>query len=304
MHWTHYRPSKKAVFWSLMLISALAVFLPPRLTDKTKHATQLLTPLQDLARFLTFHTRVPAAPAAGQTDPALVRELASKAVQIKELRDDVARLQLIRDMSIQAALQAHVVAWDIASMRDSAVIERGSERGVHDRDWVATHLAIDRGDASGIRGGEAVIAQEALLGRVELVSPYMSRVKLLSDVDADPIEIRFVGVRDGETRMMPTPATLRGIGHGRMIVRDLSYELIETSGEASDTMRLRIGDIVTSAPGQVGLPVPLVIGVVAEIRQDPKERLVYDVIVNAAADRDEIRYVHVVPLVPNAVVLD
>jgi len=304
MHWAHYRPSKKAVFWSLMLLSALAVFLPPRMTNVTKHATQLLTPLQDLAQFVTFQARIPGAPTTDPDDTPLARELASKSVQITQLRGELARMQTIRDLSIPAALQAHVVAWDIASMRDSAVIERGSELGVRSRDWVATHLVIDRGGATGIRSGEAVIAQETLLGRVELVSPYMSRVKLLSDLDSQPVEIRFVGLRGDEMRMLPTPATLHGLGRGQMIVRDVPYDLIDTGGNSTDGLRIRIGDLVTSAPDQIGLPVPLVIGRVVEIRKDPKERLVYDVIVESTAERDTIRFVHVIPLVPNAVAMD
>lgn len=304
MHWAHYRPSKKAVFWSLMLVSALTVFLPPRITELTKHTTQLLTPLQDLARFVTFQARVPAEPTVDPVDSPIARELASKTVQISQLRDDLARMQSIHDLSITAALQAHVVAWDIASMRDSAVIERGSELGVRSRDWVATRLVIDRGETAGLRAGDTVIAQESLLGRVELVSPYMSRVKLLSDVDSEPVYIRFAGLRDGEMRLLPTPATLHGMGRGQMIVRDVKYDLIETAGEPGDGMRIRIGDLVTSSPGEMGLPVPLVIGRVVEIRQDPKQRLVYDVIVEAGAARDSIRYVHVIPLVPNAVAME
>lgn len=307
MHWTHYRPSKKAVFWALMLISALAVFLPPKLTNSPKHAsTQLLAPLQDLARLLTFETRVPDAPGqVAKPDPAILNELASKTMQNEQLRDDLQRMQSLRDRSISAAMQAHVVAWDIVSMRDSAVIERGNELGVNKRDWVASHVFIDHGEAAGLVSGETVIAKEVLLGRIDFVSPYMSRVKLFSDVDAKPIEVRFTGFRDNEQRVVPFPATLHGLGRGKMIVRDVPYDFIDAASESSGTqMRIRVGDFVTSEPGKLGLPVPLVIGRVTEIRQDPKERLVYDVIVESTINRDDIRYVHVIPRIPNAVAMD
>ncbi|HPF39265.1 MAG TPA: rod shape-determining protein MreC [Phycisphaerae bacterium] len=290
-----------------MLISALAVFLPPSLTNAPKHAsTQLLAPLQDLARFLTFRGRVPKDPQdTAAPDPAILHELASRTAQNEQLRQDLERMQRLRDRSIPAALQAHVVAWDIVSLRDSAVIERGSELRVSRSDWVASHVFVDRGDAAGLRAGEAVIAQEMLLGRIDFVSPYMSRVKLFSDVDAQPVEVRFEGLRKGEMHFVDFPCTLRGLGRGQMIVRDVPYEYIDAASEpVDDRTRIRIGDFVTSAPGQLGLPVPLVIGHVTEIRQDPKQRLVYDVIIEATVQRDDIRYVHVIPLIPNAVAMD
>ncbi|MCB9852472.1 MAG: hypothetical protein H6819_05205 [Phycisphaerales bacterium] len=290
-----------------MLVSALAVFLPPGLTNAPKHAsTQMLGPLQDLARFLTFRGRVPKDPKlVAEPDAAIMHELASKAVQNEQLREDLERMQTIRDRSIPAALQAHVVAWDIVSMRDSAVIERGTELRVSTSDWVASHVFVDRGDAAGVRAGEAVIAQEVLLGRVDFVSPYMSRVKLFSDVDAKPIEVRFAGLRQGEMRLVDFPCTLRGLGRGQMIVRDVPYEHIDAASEAvGDQTRIRVGDYVASAPGQLGLPVPIVVGQVTEIRHDPKQRLVYDVIIESTIKRDDIRYVHVIPLIPNAVAMD
>ena len=49
----NYRPSKRTVFVGLMVLSAIAVFLPPWITDASKHGTQLLVPLQDAAYFAT-----------------------------------------------------------------------------------------------------------------------------------------------------------------------------------------------------------------------------------------------------------
>lgn len=291
-----------------MLVSALAVFLPPGVTNSPKHAsTQLLAPLQDLAQFLTFRTRVPKDPALiAEPDPAILRALASRTMQVEQLQQDLERLQVIRDRSIPAALQAHVVAWDIASLRDSAVIERGTELRVGKSDWVASHVILDRGDAAGLRAGQAVIAQEVLLGRIDFVSPYMSRVKLFSDIDAQPLSVRFAGLRDGELRPVDFPCTMSGRGRGEMVVRDVPYEFIDAvSEEPGNETRIRVGDFVTSSPNeQLGLPLPMLVGQVTKIQHDPKQRLVYDVIIEPNIDRDDIRYVHVIPLIPNAIAMD
>lgn len=290
-----------------MLISALAVFLPPSLTNSPKHAsTQLLAPLQDLARLLTSFGSRPSTSLAprAEPDPAIMHELASKTMLNEQLRADLERMQGIRDLSIPAALQAHVVAWDIVSTRDSAVIERGNELKVSESDWVTSHVFLDRGDAA-VRSGQAVISREVLLGRVDFVSPYMSRVKLFSDIDAKPIKVRFEAIREGESRVVDVPCTMRGLGRGQMIVRDVHYEYIEAASDALDgKTRIRVGDYVTSEPNQLGLPVPLVVGHVVEIRHDPKQRLVYDVIIEPTVNRDDIRYIHVIPLIPNAVAMD
>lgn len=308
MHWTHYRPSKKAVFWALMLVSALSVFLPPKLTNSPKHAsTQLLAPLQDFARLLTFQTRVPADPDRHvDPDPALMHQLASQTLQVKQLREDIERLQGLHDHSIPKALQAHVVAWDIVSTRDSAVIERGRELGVNTRDWVESHVFLDKGsNAADLRAGMKVIAREVLLGRIDFVSPYMSRVRLFSDVDSLPLSVRFVGYRDGELRTVEFPCTLSGIGRGQMIVRDVPYEFIDAaSTDGGAETRIRVDDFVMSDPSLQGLPVPIVVGQVTQIRADPAQRLVYDVIVESTVHRDDIRYVHIIPLINDAVAMD
>ena len=53
MRYGRRRLSKKTVFASLMILSVLAIFLPPRFTDAPKHSTQLFVPAQDLVYFAT-----------------------------------------------------------------------------------------------------------------------------------------------------------------------------------------------------------------------------------------------------------
>jgi cell shape-determining protein MreC len=84
-----------------------------------------------------------------------------------------------------------------------------------------------------------------------------------------------------------------------MVIDDVPYQYVEADVEGSGaTKTIRPGDLVFTAPGQLGLPVPLVVGKVTAIETDLKKRLVFTVVVEPAAAIDEIRDVFVIPLVP------
>ena len=309
MYWTNFRPTKRSVFWCLFLLSVLAMLLPARAANYPKHTTQLLTPLQDIARFLTFQARqaLPDDVAAPQNDDQLIalqRIVAARTMQVEQLRSELQQLQVVRDLGVPAALKAHVVAWDIAAERDAAVIERGAELGISRKDWVVSKLFLDRGSETApvIGGGEAVIAQEVLLGRVEFVSPYVSRVRLLSDTESAPIKVRVVGVREGESVSMPYEYSLTGAGQGRMIMKHVPYQEIDTDATPSENPRLRIGDIVVTSPDNVfGFPLPIAVGRIIDISREPEHRLIYNVLVEPMIDKSELRYVHVIPKIPERV---
>ncbi|MFQ5430011.1 MAG: rod shape-determining protein MreC [Phycisphaerae bacterium] len=301
------RPSKKSVFVVLMLLSAVSVFLPPQVTDAAKHTPQLLVPFQDLVYYAT-HWASRSVSRIGEGDTfarqdhdALMRQIVSQAGLIEQLRDENRRLGALRHRAIPLALQAQVVARDIAEWRRSLLIERGSELGVRRKDWLASHLFLDQGRFSHVRQGQAVIAREVLLGRVEQVSPYMSRVQLFTDVNCPPIEVRVGAPRDGGFEFVDYPCSLRGRGRGEMAILDVDYHHVRAEPDenaGSGPRRIRIGDYVCSAPGQLGLPEPMVIGRVVAFEQDPTKRLVFDVIVKPDVPLDQIRYVHVIPLLP------
>jgi len=309
MYWTNFRPTKRSVFWCLFLLSVLAMLLPARAANYPKHTTQLLTPLQDIARFLTFQARQALPDDLNRTDQdarvaGMERELAARIMQVEQLRNELHQLQMVRDLGVPAALKAHVVAWDIAAERDAAVIERGAELGVSRKDWVVSKLFLDRGSETApvMGGGEAVIAQEVLLGRVEFVSPYVSRVRLLSDTESPPISVRVVGVRDGESVSMPYDYSLYGAGSGQMIIRRVSYQDIDTDTTPSESPRLRIGDIVVTSPDNgFGFPLPIAVGRIIDISREPEHRLIYNVLVEPMIDKSELRYVHVIPKIPERV---
>jgi len=296
-----------------MVLSAVAVFLPPWLTDASKHGTQLLVPLQDAAYYATHWAAKSVADignpqAADQArEQALMNELASQAGLIEQLREDNERLGGLRKKAIPFALQVQVVARDIAAWRDSLLVERGSELGVRREDWAASRLFLNQGALNQVQEGQAVIAREILLGRVEEVSPYMSRVQLFSDLDSPPIEVRVGSMRDGEFEFVDYPCSLRGRGRHQMVIKAVDYRYIDGQAESTaedGKRRIKVGDYVCSAPGQLGLPQPMVIGRVTEISRDPQRRLVSDVLVAPAIDIDQLRHVNVIPLIPTEVAIE
>jgi len=306
MRLASYRPSKKAVFTALMAISAVAVLLPPRYADAAKHTTQLLAPLQHLVYSATHwaaHTLPQDAgtPTDDGQAEVILRQLASQAGLIEQLEAENERLGAVRTRAIPRALAAQVIAHDIAQWRDSLLLERGAELGVRRKDWAATHLFLNQGFLNDVGKEQAVIAREILLGRIEFVSPYTSRVQLFADVDCPPIEVRVGGLRDEVFAFVSYPCILHGCGRGKMIIRDVDYRFVENDAHATEedgVLRIRVGDHVCSSPGQLGLPQPMVIGFVTAVTADPNRRLVFDLTVEPAADLAAVRHVHVIPLIP------
>ncbi len=310
MPWTRYRPTKRAVFWFLMVASALALLLPRAWSDSLKHAGQFLVPAMDWQYSVAHRTAVslaglePSSQEPGLPRQALENQLASEMGANRQLREENARLRALRENDVHwtfPLLPAKVVARDIVAWRDSLLAERGSSRAVRRKDWVASRFFVDRGQASRVEAGQVVLARECLLGRVELVSPYMARVQLLSDIDSPRTEVR-IGVRsDDGFEFVDYPCSLRGIGHGRMKIEDVPYRYVQTDavdGLDGPAQRIRVGDLVVAAPGQLGLPMPLVIGRITELLDDPQKRLVVSLIVEPVIPIEQLRDVIIIPLVP------
>jgi cell shape-determining protein MreC len=308
MAWHRFRPTRGGVFAALLAISAIALFLPPTWSNSLKHVAQLLVPASDLAKSAGAFALQPLRRAAITDDTSgdaqvLLRELASQTALTAQLREENDRLRALRDQQLPPAiplLDAKIVARDVALWRDAILVARGSARGVKRHDWVASRLFVNRGRASGLDEGQAVLARQCLLGIVEQVSPYMSRVQLLSDIDGPRVEVRIARVVKDRLRIMDYACSLRGAGRGRMTIENVEaqYVQLDATEPEAKLQRIRAGDLVLTAPGQLGLPVPLTIGKVAAIEENPRKRLVYHLSVDPLVAVGEIRDVFIVPLVP------
>jgi len=335
MNLTRFRPSRNMVFGILLALSALSLKLPPAFSDALKHVAQYLVPIQNLAYDAA---RATAASVAGieessqfealtrQRD-AMAHALLSQRVELDRLAAENQRLTALRNavMPEYVALQnARIVGRDIVASRDALLIGRGKSRNVAYHDWVASRFFVDRGEVEGLEDGQAVFARESLLGRVDQVSPYMARIQLLSDVDSGRIEVRIGMAVDpsgkpgepstDDTNLLPLRqyriaavdyvCSLRGRGHGEMVVEDVPYRYLDGMGDAEPGdahKRIRIGDLVFSAPGQFGIPVAMVVGRVTQIKEKPDKRLVGDVIVKPVVDIDRLEDIWVIPSSPASV---
>ncbi len=304
--------SQRTIFILLMIFAALAMLAPRGWTDPIKHVTQVVVPAEDLS----FSASHKAAARLEELDreaearhdnraEVLMRELASEAALSDQLRKENDRLRALREEyripPSVPILPAKVVAHDIVAWRDSALIQRGSLRDVSFKDWVTSRLFLDQGAATGAGEGHAVLAREALIGRIEQVSPYMSRVQLFSDVDCPPIAVQIGSIDGTLVRLVDYPCSLRGEGRGRMKIADVPYKYIQTEDSttsAEQPPRIKPGDVVFSAPEHLGLPVPLAIGRVESVEGNPKKRLVYDVHVVPVVSLKELRDVYIISTVP------
>ena len=314
MIWTRFRPSKQAVFVILMLASALAVLAPPRWTDGLKHVTQLLVFAQDPVSRATRRAVAAAGVDNGSTDEAalsrsLRNTVASQHGEIQHLHAEIRRLSALRnniDYPLPL-LRARVVAHDAVAYRDIVLTNRGRSRDVRRDDWVVSGFFVDRGTVHEVAVDQSVLAGESLVGRVAIASPFVSRVRLLTDVDSKLLEVRigrFVpGPSGGKGRFLAVDyvCNIAGRGGGEMVVSDVpqDYLQIDDDGNVKDgSPRIRIGDLVMTAAGLAGMPVSMAVGCVSRFESDPEERLVYDLIVEPLVPRDRIDYVYIIPLVP------
>ncbi len=310
MDWRRYKPSQRGWFISLLLLSGVALCLPARWSNAFKHIVQIMVPAEDLL-YATSHRTVQSMKHISDGDTfeltereGLVRELAAQYALAEQLRKEMADLQSLRNgcapLSIPI-LPAKVVARDIVASRDSLLVEQGTFRGIGWRDWVASRLFVRQGYENGVDPGQAVLTRECLLGRVEQVSPYMCRVQLLSDVSSPPIEVKVGAVVDGKPRFVDYACSLHGRGRREMVIKDVPYMHVQVDGEEGtepEAKRIGIGDLVYSAPGQLGLPVPLIIGRVVAFETNPKKRLVHTVVVEPAIEIEDLRDVYIIPIVP------
>lgn len=297
-------------FGVLMVLSAASLWLLPKeWSDALKHLGQPMVWLEDWL-YRAAHSSGRSLNQLGKGDsdesaqsPALIHMLASQIAVADELRQENARIRALRDTFVPPGvplLPAKIVARDIVEWRDSVLVERGSSRNVRRKDWVASRFFVNQGRVQEVAEGQAVLAGECLLGRIEQVSPYMSSVQLLTDIDSPRIEVRIGSLRDTVFEFIDFPCSLRGIGRGQMAIEDVDYRRVrEVDPEQGDIRRrIKLGDLVFSAPGQLGLPMPLVIGKIVEFKEDPKKRLVVSLVVEPSVTIEQLREVLIIPLVP------
>ena len=304
------------LFWLLMLGSGVLFLLPPRLTDGLRSVSQLLVPGQYVlfsrtSRLGEALQAVAEPPVSRETyrrvtaeNEALTSQLLALENELDRLRRENRRLAGLREHESLVAsrlIAARIVAEDVVAYRDTLIIDQGERKGVSPADWIVTRRFLDVGEKGGVRPGLAVLAAEFLageylIGRVERVRPYVSRVRLFSDPDPvqPPVQVR-IGRREGREMVFVTDANgepleflLRGAGHDAMRVTQVERALW-------DEQRIRGGDVVFSSPHAAGLPRAMMIGKVVDVTRDREDNeLLCELIVTWPFEWTRVRHVYVV----------
>lgn len=288
------RPSKPSVFLGLMTVSLGLLLLPRDILGPARNMAQLIAVPQWLA---SEATRGVTGPLRSMGTPAITAEQhsdllaqmgamrdanASLSIQVAELNAKIRELTQIREQGFPQdgrLIPATVIAADAVASRGSLLLSRGSLHKVKTGDWVTSRLFVDGGTDDGIRKGAGVLARETLIGWVEETEALTSRVVLLSDNLAGRATLVHV-VRYDSAKGRPLvvsldgkPASfaLQGAGRGLMKISDIDARWVE--GQF-----IKLGDLITSDPNDLRLPVAMVIGEISaltKVRDDKKKPLYY-----------------------------
>lgn len=305
--------TKSTYFAVLMGISVVGIFLSPRLSGWMRNLLQPLAPLQDASHRLLASTPGGASPlAATRYAPEQVEQLHRSLLAWRNIAGDLARanqrlheqlallqnLRMIPTMRSCTLMPARVVARDAIHWRDSLLLQAGANRGVRQQDWVASRVFLDAGSEDGVLQDMSVLASEYLIGRIEFVGSFTSRVVLLSDPSSrERVRIgRWVG---GRLQVMPNYYDLHGLGHGQMVIPDVpAADLAASQGEGDAPLRIRPGDLVLSLEADARLPASLVIGRITRSEPHPEVRLVHNLYVEPMVQADELTSVLIVDPLP------
>lgn len=319
-------PSRNGVFAILMICSCILMVLPTRWTGGLKCVRQVLVPFQDGAYVLAGGASLGGpdrAPITAEEYRELVDELEAQRNEIVSLHQLVHELEaerptialVLRKLVDRTAnregrlVPARVIAYDPSAWRDTALLGSGRRRAVRNGAWVASRHRLDAGQKDGVRQGMVVLAREFLIGRIDEVTPYTSRLVLLSDLEAK-VEV-WIGRIDGDRlRLLPSADAFRtgrrwaeigqeanfllvGRGNGKMIVGGVHEDYVNRKA-------LAVGDLVMSAGTSAELPIAMVIGRVEQIEDDPAQRQLRQLVVRCPLDTSRLRWVYVVDAPPRS----
>jgi cell shape-determining protein MreC len=309
-----YRFSKSGYFAVLMLLSVLGILVSPSLSGWLRNLLQPLAPLQDAShRLLAGQAGGAPSLAARPYSDREIEQLEQDVVAWQNIASDLARanqrlheqLSLLQNLRTIPTLRsctlvpARVVARDAIPSRDSLLLRAGANRGVQTDDWVATRIFLDVGSEDGVLQDMSVLASEYLIGRIEFVGSFTSRVVLLSDPSVRQ-RVRIGRWVDGQLRVMPNYYDMHGLGRGRMRIPDVPKDDLapEHDGATDGQLRIRRGDQVLSLESDTRLPATLVIGRITHSEPHLRARLVHNVYVESMVRDEELANVLIVDPLP------
>ncbi len=284
------RLTKPRVFALLMSLSALAIVLPPRCTAWMDSALQPLGWLQWGAGRLA---RAGASLAPGED--AATAELARLAAEnaalrqqgmmqrhlLEELERRLEEVTGVRDQLRDGSAQIHVavvLGSDASPRRQTLRVGRGSADGVSTGDWVAAGVAPGAADVAAT--GRELLSQRWLIGVVESVGPFSSRVQLLTDPGFGPLRVRAARM-DGQTlEVSRRECLLYGAGN-RSVIRDAPENFVSNG--------------FTNVLVELTSPVAIVLPAGRMVRADtlPESALHFDIWVEPWGAATALEYVYI-----------
>ncbi len=272
----------------------MAFALPRVFTSRANSLLQVLVPFQDGVTRLAdgLGSGDGAMDPVGEAilDEGLRSAVVSLAAQNQSLRQELATLTSVRDRGLGPRgrlVSTRVVAGDATSWRDSRQILGGSKKGLSAESGVVTDtFAIHLKEDDSIGAGLAVLSAERLVGVVEHVGTFVSRVKLLSDRET---ELTVTTARLEGERLLPVGANflLVGRGHGRVQIREVHHQYVEDG-------TIALGDYVLTLADEPVLPPSITIGTISAITPDRHNALLYTLEVDPGVDYAKLRRLYVV----------
>jgi cell shape-determining protein MreC len=270
----HWRLTKPALFAILMAVAALLALLPAHWTGCTDGLMQPVSPITWVFSGVTRRglgaadsLSTPAPTRAEyerlrQANQRLAQQVGQQHILIAEMEQVVAELSGLREEIIDPGVRilfAAVSGGDASPQRETLTISIGSRRGVAAGDWVAAGLPPAERDPAAT--GRDLLLQQWVIGVIDEVQPYLSRVQLATDPEFGTRLVRVAKPLSGTRwEVAELECGLVGLGQGRMRIDRAAvdylgegYTIVLVPLAHPQPLALALGRIVGSEPLETGL---------------------------------------------------
>ena len=255
--------SNRVLFTWFILAGFIFLFAPQKLTNKFQFAFARIFrwPLSTGRSIsLSAHTQQSLTDVVSRSKYNKLRNhLANVTQWLHQERQKVEKLSGLRDRPVWKGV--NFVSADIITLSDRS-----------------NKLIINRGENDGLSKGQFVLGDNSIIGIISDVNPRTAQVKLVTDT-ASKIAIRIADLNVG--------AIMQGNGNNSAKVQLLSRK-----------HKIKIGDIVCARKKPGFLDTPMIVGTVAQCKEDDENPLLWDITVKSACDIEKLNSVAVVIMNP------
>jgi rod shape-determining protein MreC len=262
-------PRRRLPRWAttmLVLLVAIGLVAPTPLRNLEQVGSTMLAPVQ-------MGLSGTADEVSGVTDT--LQRVRSMADQNQQYRDQIDRLQsqLAQMKELEAENQDLRNLLDLKQRTGPGTLLPTTVIARDDTPYVEA-VTIDIGGHDGVQSGDAVVTDRGLVGRVEVVNPTSSKVRLISDLNSS-VSVRLQTADR-------TTGILRGQSQGNLLA--IAY--------IPQTDTVTAGDVVvTSGLGEV-FPEGLVVGTVSTVQRNDADPFQVAV-VQSAVDMNKLERMYV-----------